>query len=1299
MKRAVGFSVLVLVVLLLAGCGGETAVEPTPPVEVTDPQPEQFEPGDLVADETVDEVVAAPIDVAEAPLSTIVFLTGYVSIGSEGTWTEADIGTEVLPNHVVQVGPESSCEIQIGAIATVALEADTEVTIRDLYAETTGTGARLAVGAGSVVSRVARLTGTDEYAVETRTTVAGVRGTLFKTTVQDDGTTTVAVAEGTVNVRATIEEIDDVTPNTTEQREVIRAVRTALDDGATSVQERQEIVLTPAAKSQALDAVASVVTAARSAVTGQQVTDETVEQVRAAAASAKPGEAAVIADESLAELQATRLDPTVLVDPQTESVRRDLVNLTIVSEPPGASIAFNGTVRGTNNVSALLPQGSQVDVEVSLDGYQTKQFSVVLSEPVGRILTVPLDPVPTATLQISVTPSEADIVINSEIVGTGSFEREYETGQTVEVSAIHPDYLTARETVTMTEATHYDISLSLEAKPSEPEEAADETAEEPPEPETATVSVVVEPANARITINGSRAGTGEATAELEVGSRMELVVAADGYVTQSRTLLVGESGNVHRFELEPEIVYAPVRLEVEPSDARIVVDGQTIGNGRFTGEYEVGSRIRFGIEADGYYPDSLTVLVSESRVTPYRLSLEKEPIIREITIVPTPTDAAVDLDGYAQQTGTATYSLTAGETYTVELSADRHRPLTRDLSITETSPDRIELALEAIPYGQLIVTTDPADAQIQIDGRSVGTGSAEAEFEVGTAVTVSVEQTDYEPFTQEIEITQEGARSLDVTLQRMTAAVSVAATPSTAAITIDGEQAGTGRAERDIPIGDRVTVRVDAPGYVAEERSVTVSRRGSDLQFDLAEEIYYGTLRVETTPASASIMIDGDQEGTGSYAGEFEEGAQVRIEVDADGYFPQQRTLTVARGSNPPVRFELEQQPIEREVTFTLTPSDAQLSIDGRTQSSNRATLTEGESYAIRATAPRYEPQEQTISVTAASPSTYVFDLKPVTVLWQTQAANAPLVRSLVEGPDFIAFAAADGTIGAIDNAGRLLWSVATANNPNDNSPPVVDGGTLYFSGLNELVQFNGRTGGIIERINLPGDRNHIYGQSVTPITSGYAFPTLAGIEIVSGGRTTNVSVSGGTTMSAASDGERLYIVNNDGALVIIGIASGAVERQIESSAIQPLAHAPAVSGNRVYFVGRRGTLSCVDRAAGSEAWSVELSDRSIVDPIATSDGVYVFTGDAIHAYSPTGDRLFAAKSGASTPPSVTDGVLAYGEQSGDLVVTEARSGTEIGRIRLPARAVVRPVISGNTILVGLADGSVVAVNRDAVGE
>lgn len=1294
MKRAAGYFAMVLVVLLVVGCGGETAVETTPPVEVTEPQPEQFEPGDLVADETVNEVVAPPVEVSEAPLSTIVFLTGYVSVGSGGAWSEAEIGTEVLPNDVVQVGPESSCEIQIGAIATVMLEPDTEVTVRDIYAETSGSGARIAVGAGSVVSRVARLAGTDEFAVETRTTVAGVRGTLFKTTVETDGTTKVAVAEGTVSVRPSIEEIDDVTPATVEQREVIRVVRTALEDAATSVQERQEIVVTPEVTTRARQAVSTVVPAASASVAQEQVAEDTVEQVKAVAASARTGPATTIAEESLNELQATRLDPSALIDQQTETVRRDLVNLTIVSDPPGATIAFNGSVRGTNNVSALLPQDSEVDVEISLDGYQTKQFVVVLSEPVGRILTVPLDPVPTATVQVSVAPSDADIVIDSEIVGTGSFEREFETGQTIEVSAIHPDYLTASETVAITEATTYEISLALEEKPSEPEQ----TAEVPPEPETATVVVSVVPAAATITINGSRAGVGEATAELEVGSRMELVVTADGYVTQSRTLLVGESGNTHRFELEPEIVYAPVRLEVEPSDARIVVDGRTVGNGRFTGEYEVGSRIRFGIEADGYYPDTLTVLVSESRVTPYRLSLEKEPVIREITIVPTPGDAVVELDGFPQASGTATYSLTAGETYTVALSADRHRPLTRDLSITETSPDRIELGLEPIPYGQLIVTTDPADAQIQIDGRRVGAGRAEAEFEVGTAVTVSVEQTDYEPFTQEIEITREGARSLDVTLQRMTASLSVAASPANATITINGERAGTGRAQRDIPIGDRVTVRVAASGYVAEERTVTVSRRGSELQFDLAEEIYYGTIRVETTPAAAMITVNGDQIGTGAFSGEFEEGERISVEVDADGYFPQQRTLTVARGENPIARFELERQPIERDVTFSLSPSDAQLTIDGRTQSSPRVTLTEGESYTVRATASRYEPQERTIAVTADSPGSYTFDLDPVVVLWQTQAANAPLVRSLVAGSDFFAFAAADGTLGALDSSGRVLWTLSTTNNPNDNSHPVVDGNTLYFTGLNELVHVNGRTGAVIERAQLPGDRNHIYGQSVTPMTDGYVFPTLAGIQIVSGGRTTNVSISGGTTMSAARDGGRLYIVNNDGTLVVIGAASGTVEREIESSAIQPLAQMPAVAAGRAYFVGRRGALSCVDLGTGAEAWSVELPDRSIVDPIATATGVYVFTGDAVHAYSSSGSRLFAAKSGASTPPAVAGGELVYGEQNGDLVVADAESGAEIGRVRLPSRAVVRPVVSGDDILIGLADGSVVAVNRDAIG-
>jgi outer membrane protein assembly factor BamB len=73
-------------------------------------------------------------------------------------------------------------------------------------------------------------------------------------------------------------------------------------------------------------------------------------------------------------------------------------------------------------------------------------------------------------------------------------------------------------------------------------------------------------------------------------------------------------------------VYSRVTIQVEPKNARIVVDGKDSGRGKFSGLYESGSRLRVAVMLQGYKTAQRTITVPELDRQQYYIKLES-PIV------------------------------------------------------------------------------------------------------------------------------------------------------------------------------------------------------------------------------------------------------------------------------------------------------------------------------------------------------------------------------------------------------------------------------------------------------------------------------------------------------------------------------------------------------------------------------------------------------------------------------------------------------------------------------------------------
>ena len=93
--------------------------------------------------------------------------------------------------------------------------------------------------------------------------------------------------------------------------------------------------------------------------------------------------------------------------------------LTLTSSPPGAGVTVDGTYTGLTPITVALAPGAPHALKISRAGYQTQTVTVTLSRGQTANRAVTLTP-ELGEVRFTISPAEAELVINGEVIGTGS---------------------------------------------------------------------------------------------------------------------------------------------------------------------------------------------------------------------------------------------------------------------------------------------------------------------------------------------------------------------------------------------------------------------------------------------------------------------------------------------------------------------------------------------------------------------------------------------------------------------------------------------------------------------------------------------------------------------------------------------------------------------------------------------------------------------------------------------------------------------------------------------------------------
>ena len=351
--------------------------------------------------------------------------------------------------------------------------------------------------------------------------------------------------------------------------------------------------------------------------------------------------------------------------------------------------------------------------------------------------------------------------------------------------------------------------------------------------------------------------------------------------------------------------------------------------------------------------------------------------------------------------------------------------------------------------------------------------------------------------------------------------------------------------------------------------------------------------------------------------------------------------------------------------------------------------------------APAVSPPSQKSQVTPPVP----VKRPPQPIESRISASKRALVGQVLSSGQILVAVDASGVLVATNREGKVVWTVGTANAPNENAPPVVAGDKVYFSGAKEFVIVRLATGAIVSRASLDSTSAHLFGQRVLIASSLGFFPAAASIRVfdpATGRIARDLTIPLGSLMTPAIAEGKILTVNQTGVLLVVDPATGSLDAQIPTGATQPVALSVSLKGQSAFFADRKGMVVAVDLASKQILWTTQLpgtgSGGVFQDLAITDAGVYAFSRNALFAFSITdGKPLFDAIPDVTTPPLISGGKLYIGSAQRKMLVLDPATGNTISTLDVGGKLVTRPSFDGNRIIAGTDGGQIIVIDPSAL--
>jgi formylglycine-generating enzyme required for sulfatase activity len=334
----------------------------------------------------------------------------------------------------------------------------------------------------------------------------------------------------------------------------------------------------------------------------------------------------------------------------------------------------------------------------------------------------------------------------------------------------------------------------------------------------------------------------------------------------------------------------PVQVAIEPSPQRVAFEGGWPGL-RFgsshllrPGSYELVA------EREGYTTLRVPIEVGDARNQELAFTLAPLPGRLEIVV---PEEGVARIDGREAGKVPGVFELPSGR-YTVVIDTGRYLDFETEVLI-EGLGKLQKLEPQLTPgWAMVSVTSEPAGAELRVDGESQGRTPVRLELMAGSH-RVEIAHPGYKPWVSDVQVQANTPLELGpVHLGLPDGRLSVTSSPSGAAVSVGGAYRGRTPLEIDVRPDIVQTVSVLRDGYEPAQREVKVAPGGRE-SVALALQPILGQVIVKAVPADAQLYVDGTSRGVARQTIELPATAHV-IEVRKPGYATHRVTVTPRPG-------------------------------------------------------------------------------------------------------------------------------------------------------------------------------------------------------------------------------------------------------------------------------------------------------------------------------------------------------------------------------------------------------------------